>query len=110
MQQLYCGPAPEPHTLIAAWNGDAIAISLCALLALAFLRRGEPGGERGVHEGHGSGLPRAAGAGTGPDGTHTARPRILTASRRAWSPPVGKPPADGPQDAAVGAPGSGSKR
>lgn len=34
----YCGPAPEPQALVAAWNFDPIAIALCGALALAHMR------------------------------------------------------------------------
>lgn len=38
MAEAYCGPAPAPEALLAAWNGDAVAIGLCAALALAHAR------------------------------------------------------------------------
>lgn len=44
MAEAYCGPAPAPEVLLAAWNGDAVAVALCAALALAHVRRGEPAG------------------------------------------------------------------
>jgi len=43
MPEAYCGPAPEPQALLAAWNPDPIAALLCLALAAAYLRRGEPG-------------------------------------------------------------------
>jgi len=42
--QAYCGPAPAPEALLAAWNADAVAVGLCAALVLAHARRGEPAG------------------------------------------------------------------
>ncbi|MCO5156756.1 MAG: cytochrome c oxidase assembly protein [Aquamicrobium sp.] len=44
MAEAYCGPAPAPEALLAAWNADAVAVALCAALALAHARRGEPAG------------------------------------------------------------------
>lgn len=37
---VYCGPAPEPSTLMGAWNPDAVAMSLCASLFLLWLWKG----------------------------------------------------------------------
>lgn len=42
MAQAYCGPAPEPQQLLAAWNADAIAIALSAAVLVLFLRRSGP--------------------------------------------------------------------
>lgn len=36
----YCGPAPIPDNLIAAWSVDVVALGLCAALVLAHLRTG----------------------------------------------------------------------
>ena len=36
--EAYCGPAPAPEALLAAWNADAVALALCAVLALAHVR------------------------------------------------------------------------
>lgn len=44
MAEAYCGPAPAPDALLAAWNPDAIAIGLCAALALLHLRYRQPAG------------------------------------------------------------------
>lgn len=33
--EAYCGPAPTPDALLAAWNADAVALGLCAALAFA---------------------------------------------------------------------------
>lgn len=43
MAEAYCGPAPAPETLLAAWNADAVALCLCAGLALAYARTHEGG-------------------------------------------------------------------
>lgn len=42
MAQAYCGPAPEPQQLLAAWNADASAIALSAAVLVLFLRRPGP--------------------------------------------------------------------
>lgn len=34
MEQAYCGPAPTPQTLAAAWNADPVALGLCVALAI----------------------------------------------------------------------------
>lgn len=41
MPVAYCGPSPEPNTLLAAWNFDAAAFGLCAALIVAHLYRGD---------------------------------------------------------------------
>lgn len=43
MAEAYCGPAPTPETLLAAWNADAVALCLCAGLALAYARTRDGG-------------------------------------------------------------------
>ena len=58
MPVAYCGPAPEPQALLAAWNLDAVAIALCAALVLAHLRSGQS------RAGHGEGrIPLFLGVG-----------------------------------------------
>lgn len=42
MAQAYCGPAPEPQQLLAAWNADAIAIAASAAVLVLFVRRSGP--------------------------------------------------------------------
>ncbi len=38
--EVYCGPAPEPETLAAAWNFDLPALLLCAAIAACAVYRG----------------------------------------------------------------------
>mgnify|MGYP002621896319 CR=1 FL=1 len=44
MAEAYCGPAPAPEALLAAWNADAVAIGLCTALVFAHARRAGPAG------------------------------------------------------------------
>lgn len=44
MLEAYCGPAPEPQTLLAAWNADAVALALCAALVAAHFHGREAAG------------------------------------------------------------------
>lgn len=43
MTDVYCGPAPTPQSLMAAWNVDVVALGLCVLIVAVHLtvRRSE---------------------------------------------------------------------
>ena len=41
MVEAYCGPAPQPQALLAAWNADAVALALCGALVATHLAAGE---------------------------------------------------------------------
>ena len=40
MVEAYCGPAPQPQALLAAWNADAVALALCGALVAVHLAAG----------------------------------------------------------------------
>lgn len=40
MVEAYCGPAPQPQALLAAWNADAVALALCGALVATHLAAG----------------------------------------------------------------------
>lgn len=42
--EAYCGPAPEPQELLAAWNADIFAIGVCVALVAAHLYGREQAG------------------------------------------------------------------
>lgn len=43
MADAYCGPAPDPQSLAAAWNFDAVAIIVALAFVVAYARQPQPG-------------------------------------------------------------------
>jgi putative membrane protein len=42
MAEAYCGPAPEPQTLVTAWNFDVVAMALALGAVVLFIRNPAP--------------------------------------------------------------------